>query len=91
MGRFRVDPKLVHEIRTKDGTRYIPSPSGYVSVAHRHERELERSDAHRDRHEAMIEPVRLTVPEAQSRTCETCGFTAWLWTTQCPRCGETLS
>ena len=90
MGRFRVDPKLVREVRTKDGTRYRPDQNGYVGIAHRHERELERSDARSDHHEARLEPVRLTVPGFRGKTCPVCQFEAWPWARTCGRCRTAL-
>ena len=57
----------------------------------RHLQELKHSPARGHGLEVQIESPALSIPGAEGRDCETCGFSAWGWQTTCPRCGETLS
>ena len=90
--RFRVDARKVRGVVMKDGTRYEVGRHGTVQIDEpRHLQELKHSPARGHGLEVQIESPALSIPGAEGRDCETCGFSAWGWQTTCPRCGETLS
>jgi hypothetical protein len=91
VGRYRVDPRVVHEVRMKDGTAYKPNASGIVTVDARHEREMDQSGARLSwRAETQIGAVGITVHGADGLDCPTCHHANWAWQHACGRCGEVL-
>jgi hypothetical protein len=91
VGRYRVDPRVVHEVRMRDGTAYKPNASGIVTVDARHEREMDRSGARLSwRAETQIGAVGVAVHGVDGSTCPTCGWSGWAWSVRCGRCGEVL-
>ena len=90
MPTFRVDPRMVKRVQMKDGTVYRPDARGYVRVSHRHEDEMARSRAPRERKGADLDYMTLSMPGADGKECPDCGFGAWTWQYVCPRCGNSL-
>ena len=91
MGRYRVDPRRVRVVQMADGTRYRPNRDGVVTVAPRHEAEMDRSPARTSwRAETQLGPLPLAASGGDGRDCPTCGRACWTWQMTCGRCGEVL-
>lgn len=89
--RFRVDARKVKGVVMKDGTRYDVGRNGTVHIDRPdHLNELKHSPARGQGLEVQISSPSLIIPGASGRDCGRCGFAAWGWQRECPRCGETL-
>ena len=86
MPRYRVDPRTVKIVQMKDGTRYRPDHSGWVSVGHQHEDEMRRSPVLSGNVEGEASGVAIMMPGGEGPSCPNCGFAGWRWQTSCPRC-----
>lgn len=88
MGEYTV-PDRNYSLKMRDGTEYATS-AGHVQVDDpRHAREIESSftlDA------GMIEHRRHVFSDSMDagRACSECGFVAWSWSSECPRCHSPL-
>lgn len=90
--RYRVDPRRVKKVVMKDGTAYPVGRSGLVSVTrpdHLIELSKRRGDALNA--EIVMHEAAYLAPRVVGRTCPSCGFGAWSWQTDCPKCETRLS
>lgn len=90
MPRYRVDPRRVHTVQMKDGTRYTVPPSGLVTVGHQHEEEMRRSPVLTGNVDGDAMAMTLALPGGRGRECA-CGFNGWPWQEVCPKCGAPLA
>ncbi len=89
MTRLRVDPRKVHTVEMRDGTKYKVGRNGSVNIDNpKHEAELRSHGAPDEGETGWLSP-RLAYMNVTSKPCS-CGFSAWPWQSVCPRCGTAL-
>jgi hypothetical protein len=89
MPRFALDPNATQGAKMPDGTTYYPSRSGSIDVdSRKHVEQLRAPNSAKNL--GLIIEMKGMPTNTPGKQCENCLFSAWAWSTKCPRCGLPL-